>query len=257
MPSEPGLTVRRAVADDAEALAALYLAVRDAAVPSMPPQLHPPDDVRRHVRSRIDAPGVQTWLAEEAACPVAMLVLDQDWVDSLYVAPGRTGEGIGTMLLDLAKSQRPEGLGLWVFTSNLGAQRFYRRHGFFEIRRTDGSGNEERQPDIEMRWPGVDALAGLRRRMDEVDDRLAELLAERSAITAAVQAVKAVPGHAGRDPDREQQIAARMARRAPALGVERLRRIMHVVIGESLDASEGSSPAAATRPPAADPEERP
>jgi chorismate mutase len=46
------------------------------------------------------------------------------------------------------------------------------------------------------------------------------------------------PAPAGRDPDREAEIAARMARRAPRLGRERIRRIMHAVITESLDAAE-------------------
>ncbi len=38
---------------------------------------------------------------------------------------------------------------------------------------------------------------------------------------------------------REAQIAAAMALRAPALGEDRLRRIMHAVITESLDAVRG------------------
>ena len=39
-----------------------------------------------------------------------------------------------------------------------------------------------------------------------------------------------------RDPDREAQIVARMAARAPDLGEEALARIMHTVISASLDA---------------------
>jgi hypothetical protein len=30
--------------------------------------------------------------------------------------------------------------------------RFYHRHGFREIVRTDGSHNEEHEPDIQMKW---------------------------------------------------------------------------------------------------------
>ena len=47
-----------------------------------------------------------------------------------------------------------------------------------------------------------------------------------------------MPGHAGRDAERERQIATRMARLAPGLGPEQLRRIVHAVITESLDAAE-------------------
>jgi ribosomal protein S18 acetylase RimI-like enzyme len=58
------------------------------------------------------------------------------------------------VLLDLAKALQPAGLQLWVFETNVGAQRFYRRHGFVEVERTDGAGNEEKAPDIRMAWPG-------------------------------------------------------------------------------------------------------
>ena len=44
--------------------------------------------------------------------------------------------------------ERPHGLRLWTFASNTGAQRFYARHGFVEVRRTDGRDNEERAPDV-------------------------------------------------------------------------------------------------------------
>jgi chorismate mutase/ribosomal protein S18 acetylase RimI-like enzyme len=241
MPSEEHLTVRPATPADSDAVAALLIDAREAAFPAIPRGVHPPEDVRRWVRTRFDVPGVELWIAEETGStkpPVGVLLLEENWVHSLYVAPGRTGERIGTVLLDLAKSLRPRGLGLWVFETNERARRFYARHGFVEVRRTDGSDNEEHQPDIEMAWPDPDSLEGLRGRIDRIDDRLATLLAERARITAQVQRVKPVPGHAGRDPDREDEIVARMARVAPALGEHRLRRIMHAVISESLDAAE-------------------
>jgi hypothetical protein len=48
----------------------------------------------------------------------------------------------------------PGGLRLWVFERNSGARAFYARHGFAEVTRTDGSGNEEREPDVLLGWPG-------------------------------------------------------------------------------------------------------
>jgi chorismate mutase/GNAT superfamily N-acetyltransferase len=250
--SEPvagdGLVVRPATSDDADALAALFLAAREAAHPAIPLPVHPPDDVRRWWRTRFETDGCEVWLAEDPtdaagpSGPVGLLLLEEDWVHSLYVAPGRTGEGIGSVLLDVAKSRRPRRLGLWVFESNQGAQRFYRRHGFVELRRTDGADNEERAADIEMAWPDPASLAGLRGRIDDLDDRLAVLLARRAETTARVQRVKQVPGHAGRDAAREDEIVRRMARLAPELGEERLRRIMAVVITESLDAASTDPP---------------
>ena len=85
---------------------------------------------------------------------VGILVLEGRWVDQLYVEPGLTGRGIGGRLLDVAKRERPDGLRLWTFASNVRAQRFYERHGFTEAERTDGRGNEERAPDILYVWPG-------------------------------------------------------------------------------------------------------
>ena len=93
-----------------------------------------------------------------------------------------------------------------------------------------------------MAWPDPASLAGLRGRIDDLDDRLAALLAERAETTALVQQVKEVPGHAGRDQAREDEIVRRMARLAPALGEDRLRRIMPVVITESLDAASTAPP---------------
>jgi chorismate mutase/GNAT superfamily N-acetyltransferase len=235
------LSVRPATTVDVDAVVDLYLAARQAAYPAMPRQVHQRDAVHRFLAKHLDEPADELWLAERDDELVAMMLLERDWLHSLYVAPGRTGQGIGTVLLDLAKSRRPRRLGLWVFASNRGARRFYRRHGFVEVRRTDGTGpdgNEEQQPDVEMAWPDPDSLTGLRGRIDDIDDRLAVLLAERAELTARVQRVKEVPGHAGRDAERERQIATRMARLAPALGAERLQRIMHAVISESLDVAE-------------------
>jgi chorismate mutase/ribosomal protein S18 acetylase RimI-like enzyme len=248
MPSEVDLTVRPATPDDADVLAALYLDARAASYPAIPRPVHPPHDVRRWMRSHFETPGTEVWLAERVAggggrdvSTVGLLLLEDDWVHSLYVAPDLTGQGIGTVLLDLAKSLRPDGLGLWVFETNARARRFYERHGFVVLRRTDGSDNEEGEPDLEMAWRGGQdprTLAELRSRVDEIDDRLAALLAERAETTARIQQVKAVAGHAGRDAGREAEIAARMARVAPTLGEQRMRSIMDAVITASLDAAE-------------------
>jgi ribosomal protein S18 acetylase RimI-like enzyme len=83
---------------------------------------------------------------------VGILVLKGDCIDQLYVDPTLTGRGIGAELLELAKRERPHGLRLWTFVSNGGAQRFYGRHGFREVERTDGTRNEERAPDIHYAW---------------------------------------------------------------------------------------------------------
>lgn len=245
MPSEAEVSARPATVEDADALADLFLRAREAAYPAIPRPVNPPDDVHRWLRGRVDAPGCEVWTVDDGAddgrAPVGLLLLEHDWVHSLYVVPDRLGEGIGSLLLDLAKARRPRHLGLWVFETNERARGFYRQHGFVELRRTDGAENEERAPDIEMAWPDPDLLPGLRARIDDLDDRLAGTLEERAEVTARIQRVKAVPGHAGRDAARESEIVERMARAAPRLGEDRLRRIMHTVITESLDAAEAAS----------------
>lgn len=233
------LTLRPAGPEDADTLAELFISAREAAYPSMPRPVHTPEEIHHWFRGLLEGEGGrETWLAERDGEVLGYVVLDQAWLDSVYVRSDLTGRGIGTLLLDLAKSLRPDGFGLWVFERNAEARRFYHRHGLVEIRRTDGRDNEEREPDVELAWLGADPVTALRRRIDEVDDDLAALLDRRAVLSALIQQAKEVPGHAGRDPRREAEIATRMAQAAPHLGQERIHRIMHAVITESLDAAE-------------------
>jgi chorismate mutase len=203
----------------------------------MPPGVHTDNAVRHWLDGRIRADEV--WLAEVDGAPAAYARFTATWLDDLYVAPAYAGQGLGSALLDLVKARRPEGFCLWVFEMNVPARAFYARHGLVELERTDGSANEEQAPDVRMAWPGGNPLVFLRQLIDEVDDELGDLLARRTALTAAVQDIK---HDVSRDPVREREIAEAMADRAPALGVERLSRIVHTIITESLDAA-GERPA--------------
>jgi ribosomal protein S18 acetylase RimI-like enzyme len=142
--------IRPARIDEAEAVADLYLRSRHASAPAIPPSVHPDDDVRDHFATTV-LPTTETWVAEEDGVIVGLLVLDGGWIDHLYVEPGQTGRGIGSALVGHAQARRPEGLDLWAFQSNTGAQRFYERHGFVAVARTDGD-NEEGAPDVRYRW---------------------------------------------------------------------------------------------------------
>jgi GNAT superfamily N-acetyltransferase len=145
------LTLRRGTNSDASALADLYLRARKAAIPVIPMTAHTDDEVRAWI-AEIVIPRTEVWVAESDEL-VGLLVLDDDWIDQLYVEPGLTGRGIGTQLVELAKRQRPGGLRLWTFESNVGAQRFYERHHFRATDRTEDD-NEEGVPDILYVWDG-------------------------------------------------------------------------------------------------------
>lgn len=232
MPSEPTAptTLRTAGPDDVDSLVSVHIASRGAA--AMPPGIHPEHEMRAWLTERLGLDEV--WVAEVDGEVAAYARFTATWLDDLYVAPERAGEGLGSALLDLVKAHRPAGFCLWVFEMNAAARGFYAHHGLVELEGTDGSANEERLPDIKMAWPGTDPLAFYRRLIDEVDADLGDVLARRAALTRAVQSHKPV---AGRDPDRERAIAEAMAVRAPALGADRLHRIVHAIITESLDAS--------------------
>ena len=147
------VTIRPGSAADARVMADLFVRARvhAAELGTIPPLLHDLDDVTQWITGRLSA--ADAWLAEDpSGSLVGLLLLEGDLLDQLYVDPGLTGHGIGDQLMSVAKRERPLGLELWTFVSNRGAQRFYTRHGFVEITRTDGSANEERAPDIRYGW---------------------------------------------------------------------------------------------------------
>jgi ribosomal protein S18 acetylase RimI-like enzyme len=151
------LLIRPAVPDDGPRVAALYTAARVAAVPLMPPAVHTPQEDVAFYTARLTDGEHEAWVAEEGGRLVGFALLTPTWLDGLYVHPDAQGRGVGTALLELAQALRPDGLGLWVFETNTPARALYAQHGFEEVERTDGSGNEERAPDIRMEWPGRSA----------------------------------------------------------------------------------------------------
>ena len=152
-PTEPGeLSVRPATADDARAIADLYTEARVHAVPQMPPALHTNAEDRAYVSRRVAEPEVTMWVAERDGELLGFATCTPAFLNSLYIRADLKGQGIGSLLLDVVEATHPDGYELWVFVSNVGARRFYERRGLVEVERTDGSGNEEKSPDIRMAW---------------------------------------------------------------------------------------------------------
>ena len=146
------VTVRLATPEDAEALADLYSDARRAAVPQMPPAMHTDEEHRGYYARQLGEAEVMVWVAECGGERLGFAMCTPTFLDGLYVRPDLTGQGVGSLLLDVVEATHPDGYELWVFESNAGARRFYERRGLVEVERTDGADNEEKAPDIKMAW---------------------------------------------------------------------------------------------------------
>jgi GNAT superfamily N-acetyltransferase len=113
------------------------------------PRIHSRAEDIAHAARMIDLGRVH--VAEDNGTVVGFCARNGDDLDALYVIAEKRGQGIGAALLRHAQSA-VDRLELWTFQANTGAQRFYQRHGFAEVQRTDGSGNDERLPDIQYEW---------------------------------------------------------------------------------------------------------
>lgn len=142
--------IRRARDHEAHAVADVWLRSRAASIPAIPPPAHTPEEVHAWF-SDVVLPTREVWVAEVDGVLVGVLVLDDDWIDQLYVVPDHTGRGLGAELVNLAKQHRPRRLRLWTFQANQRACRFYERHGFVPMETTDGD-NEEGAPDVRYEW---------------------------------------------------------------------------------------------------------
>ena len=144
------VVIRRATTSDASATADVYLRSFGAALPTVV-RPRSDDEVHAYIRDVV-VPSRETWVAVAEEQVVGLMVLAGDLLSQLYLDPDWRGRGIGDQFVALAKERSPRGLSLWTFQVNKPAHRFYERHGFVEAERTDGSGNEEREPDVRYVW---------------------------------------------------------------------------------------------------------
>jgi GNAT superfamily N-acetyltransferase len=145
------LTIRRAASTDADETAA----VLTASLKSMTffPKLHTDQEDWEFVRGFVQH--AETWIAERNGRIIGLACLDGGKLVHLYVDPAFHGQRTGTALLNRIKLQRPNGFEFWVFQANAAARRFYERHGCTPVEFTDGSGNEEKLPDVRYQWRGL------------------------------------------------------------------------------------------------------
>jgi GNAT superfamily N-acetyltransferase len=148
--SAPLLDLRAATLADAAAVADVYLRSRKELV-ACAPLVHSDDDVREWICARL-IPAGRTTVAVVEGQVVGLLTIspgaDAGWIEHLYVHPTWVGQGIGTRLLALARQLLPAHIRLYTFRENHRARRFYESRGFLATAFGDGSGNEEKCPDV-------------------------------------------------------------------------------------------------------------
>jgi ribosomal protein S18 acetylase RimI-like enzyme len=149
------LSLRPARPADAATLARIHREARAAALPGLF-EPHAEDAVaawiagtllRRHtVVVAVDAADVPLGYAAWGEQGGRAMLLH------LYICVRAQRRGVGTRLLDAAKAASGGELHLFTFRRNAVARGFYRRHGFVELAAGGGSDNEEREPDLLLRW---------------------------------------------------------------------------------------------------------
>jgi len=146
-------TIRRANAEDAQAISAIHQVARKKAMPWLP-VVHSPQSVLAFFTQQL-ATDEEFTVAIQTDKVCGFIARDGTWINHMYVHPDFWGKGCGSSLLFGAKEASPE-LQLWVFQENTAARGFYQSRGFTDVELTDGAGNEEKTPDVRMSWTKAD-----------------------------------------------------------------------------------------------------
>ena len=148
--------LRRATAEDAPRVAGLLIDTRSAFMPYAV-SAHSEAEVREWVATQLIPTGGVTVAARRDGV-IAVMATERSatcsWITQMAVDPLLVGRGVGAMLLAHAMRTLALPIRLYTFQANVGARRFYERHGFVAVEHTDGRGNEERQPDVRYEWKG-------------------------------------------------------------------------------------------------------
>jgi GNAT superfamily N-acetyltransferase len=147
----PG-TIRSLARHDAAEVAVVFAASRRAAMPWLP-VLHTPDEDLAFFEAEVASS--TGWGVFEEDRLIGFALARDGWLNHLYVEPDRRGGGVGSALLARVLEDSPSGVDLWAFERNESALAFYAHRGFEVVERTDGSANEEREPDVRMRHAPV------------------------------------------------------------------------------------------------------
>ncbi|MDR1686006.1 MAG: acetyltransferase [Desulfovibrio sp.] len=117
---------------------------------------HDIQEIEQELQS-VYLPAVDLWIAESVDDPMSgidgFMGLDGSKVEMLFVEPARRGQGIGSRLLDHARSLHGT-LTLDVNEQNTQAHGFYLHYGFIETGRSEADNAGRPFPLIHMHFAG-------------------------------------------------------------------------------------------------------
>ncbi|HGO6693936.1 TPA: N-acetyltransferase family protein [Legionella pneumophila] len=146
--------LRKALNTDVNGIANVYLRSRKELV-TFAPLIHTDECIHQWIRNDLLSEE-QVIVAEENGIIIGMMSLTYDEgigrIRQLYIHPDAVGQGVGTLMIKKAKLILGSPIQLYTFQENIGARRFYERHGFQAIDFNDGSGNEENCPAVLYEW---------------------------------------------------------------------------------------------------------
>jgi len=148
------LLLRKASIADANDIANVYLTSRKKLV-AFAPLVHSDESVRQWVCKDLLF-NEEVIVAEENSTIIGMMSLTKHEgigrIRQLYILPSAVGHGVGSAMIKMAKSTLGSPIQLYTFQENIGARRFYERHGFEAIEFNDSSENEENCPAVLYEW---------------------------------------------------------------------------------------------------------
>ena len=138
---------RLALPSDLQEVIHIFRTARKQRMPYLP-IVHTPEEDENYfselIKKRIVRVAVQDGLR-------GFIAVEKGWINHLYVLPNSQGQGVGSHMLSEAMKKNSE-LQLWVFQMNTEARAFYESKGFVLAEETDGSLNEENEPDARYVW---------------------------------------------------------------------------------------------------------
>lgn len=149
--SMESVKIKKAGLENVAELVKVFRVSRNEALPYLP-KLHSVEEDKSYFTNKVlENDKVYIAYIEDTNELIGFVAFTNDSVNHLYLFPKAQGRGTGTQLLNIAK-KNTDSLKLWTFQKNTSAQQFYLNRGFKIIKETEGSGNEEREPDVQMEW---------------------------------------------------------------------------------------------------------